>query len=63
MQRRAIYMGILCAPYISIDNELGDEEDVVHFPMPQGLFTPSISDIRITQCSNFRTYCVPVSQN
>ena len=49
-----IFSGILCAPYLSIDYVVGDDEDVARFPVPQGMFTPRISVIRSTDFSGFR---------
>ena len=41
-------------PYLSIDDELGEDEDVDRFPVPQGMFTPRISVIRCKYFSGFR---------
>lgn len=42
-----VYYGTLCAPYLSINGELGEvEEGISHFPVPQEMFTPKISAIR-----------------
>ena len=37
-----------------MDNELGEDEDIDRFPLPQGILTPRISVIRFFFFSGFR---------
>lgn len=53
----SLILRIWCTSYLSIDNELGDVENIDRFIMPQGMFAPRISLIRCARFSNFRLDC------
>ena len=50
------WVGTLRAPYLSIDNELGEDENIDRSPVPQEMFTPRISGIHLIFFSWFRIY-------
>ena len=51
-----LYWAFLSTPYLFVDDELVDGENIGRFGMPQGRFTPILSEIRNTEVLDV---CIP----